>query len=79
VHVRQAAHELRPAVAVNVLEAHAAHSRSDVNVAAAVSYEPTTHGAVSDVHVSPVVVAENELPSTHAAHRRSAVEEPAAD
>ena len=69
----------KPSAAVNVPEAHAAHSRSDVNVAAAVSYEPTTHGAVSDVHVSPVVVAENELPSTHATHRRSAVEEPAAD
>ena len=78
-HVRQAAHELRPAVAVNVLEAHAAHSRSDVDVAAAVSYEPATHGAVSGAHASPAVVAENELPSTHAAHRRSAMEEPAAD
>ena len=65
-------------MAVNVLEAHAAHSRSDVNVAAAVSYEPTTHGAVSDVHVSPVVVAENELPQrdivkVQPVHRREQV------
>ena len=56
---------------LNVPEAHAAHSRSLVTVAAALVYVPAPHAAETDAQASPESASEYVVPSPHAAHVRS--------
>ena len=63
-------------VALNVPEAHAAHCRSLLAVAATVVWKPGPHGALTALHALPSLVVENVEPAMHAAHSRSEVAEP---
>lgn len=65
--VCQVVQEDRPALSVNVPEAHAAHARSLEFVSSAVSYCPAAHSPVISVHALPSLVSEY-LPVAHAAH-----------
>ena len=67
-HVAHVAHDMRPALAVNVPAAHAPHVRSALAVATAVVKRPAAHGALTGSHASPLSTDENVLPTTHAAH-----------
>jgi hypothetical protein len=77
-HVFHAAHELRPALAVNVPSAHAAHTRLLLAVATAVTRLPASHGARTFSQTEPSLAVENVLPAVHVAHWRSVVAVPAA-
>ena len=65
--------------ALNVPDAHAAHCRSLLAVAATVVREPGPHGALTATHALPSLVVEYVEPATHAAHWRSAMAEPNAE
>ena len=54
------------------------HTRSELSVGIAVSNSPPVH-CVTAAHASPLLDAENVTPSSHDAHCRSAVAEPATD
>ena len=77
-HVRHTAHVLSPATAVNEPSAHTAQVRSLVAVASALVYVPGAHALLTNVHVVSPLAVEKLVPTTHAAHWRSAVAEPAA-
>jgi hypothetical protein len=77
--VAQAVHDDCPAELVNVPEAHAAHTRSDVAVAALLVYCPAGHGLRTAAHAPPLSSPEYVEPAAQAAHWRFAVAEPAAD
>ena len=66
-------------VALKVPEAHAAHFKSLLTVAATVVRKPGAHGALTAWHALPSLLDENVEPATHAAHWRSADAEPALD
>ena len=75
----QAVHDDCPAELVNVPEAHAAHTRSDVAVAALLVYCPAGHGLRTAAHAPPLSSPENVEPTAHGVQTRFAVAEPAAD
>jgi len=70
-HVAQAVHDDCPAELVNVPEAHAAHTRSDVTVAALLVYCPAGHGLRTAAHAPPLSSPEYVEPTAQAAHWRS--------
>ena len=78
-HVAQAVHDDCPAELVNVPKAHAAHTRSDVAVAALLVYCPAGHGLRTAAHAAPLSSPENVEPTAHGLQTRFAVAEPAAD
>ena len=55
------------------------HVRSLESVAALFMYSPAAHSPRMAAHAAPLSSAENVAPSSHAAHWRSAVSEPATD
>jgi len=77
--VAWAAHSLRPAVVVNVSAPHAAHVRSLESVAAAFVYVPAAQGDETALHATVLAPVEYVVPTTQAAHWRSALAVPAAD
>jgi hypothetical protein len=77
--VAQAVHGDCPAELANVPEAHAAHTRSDVAVAALLVYRPAGHGLRTAAHAPPLSSPENVEPTAHGVQTRFAVAEPAAD
>jgi hypothetical protein len=64
---------------LKVPDAQASHSRSLLTVAPLVVKVPGPHGALTTVHASPLFAGENVEPTTHPAHLRLAVAEPATD
>ena len=83
----QVAHGVHESVAVVFVlvpslkwpEAHAVHMRSLLAVAAVVVWKPGPHGALTATHTSPLSTGEYVVPTSQAAHWRSAVAVPAAD
>ena len=67
------------APALNVPEAHGAHTTSLLAVAAAVVRVPAAHDELTVVHFAPLFSVENVEPGTHAAHWRSVIAVPSAD
>ena len=63
-------------VALKVPEAHAAHCRSLLAVAATMVRNPGAHGALTALHSLPSSLAEYVKPAVHAAHSRFDVAEP---
>ena len=78
-HVAHGAHAPFPDDALNCPAAHAVHVRSLESVAALFMYSPAAHSPRMGVHAAPLSSAENVTPSSHEAHWRSAVSEPATD
>jgi hypothetical protein len=75
-HVDHSVHAIMPLLAVKVPEPQSAHVRSLLVVARAVVNLPAAHGALTQVHaVSPP--PEKVDPSTHTAHCRFSVADPA--
>jgi hypothetical protein len=76
-HVLQVVHATSfPTELLKWPSGHVAHVLSEMAVAALSRYLPAAHSSLTGVHSLPSSVAENEMPTAHAAHWRFAIAEP---